>query len=1507
MGSLLWTKLIIYSILFAIQDPTCHLAVYILLPTLMNTLAITFLTYIINSVMMNSFNILGKKIQSKKLFRKLKRKLNTLDNQLDKWCKSAGSMNNKAAKLRSKLLPYRHHKGNCSKFLRRGRVATKRGSNLIPYLFIASNIVHASPLYDPTNNFTLPHRVTSEYLPLDTIFTHSEDIYKEEFSHFSFDEIADFTAYHAIHEDDDEFDTILAYKAFRQNKKGRSARLTTFDTDSFQIGIDTYASACMSNSKDDFLPGSLKPLRRTTTITPYGKGTPLECNMKGTLLWKVEDDNGRLHHFKIPNSIYVPDGTIRLLSPQHWAQQATAALTDNRDSVRCIQLWNRNILHWTVRNRPYSKTIYNDIRSNVPTFYSGYGNKKYSAFQSTVRDSIDHSYETCFSANTISDDENSTDENIVNQDDAPIISSTNSSINLPLTVGGEKHIDQQTSVEFENMNTVISNIEPRDIATVIENDEEVLTGISDAAELKRWHYKLGHLSFNKLRILAENGIIPKKLAKVRSPKCACCIYGKMHRRPWRTKAKQGTIKTAVRAGQCISVDQMESSSTGFIGQLKGKLTTKHFKYATVFTDHFSRYTYVYMQSRLTSAETLDAKEAFEAHARSLGVKIENYHADNGRFADNAYLMDVKKKGQTITFCGVNAHWQNGIAERMIRTLRESGRTQLLHAIERWPAAASTHLWPHALSYASYLHNHVPTSEHTAAPVSRFTGVDVEANLKHMHTFGCPVYALDNSLQAGKYIPHWNSRARLGMYLGPSPRHAKTVSLVMNLSTGLVSPQFHVQHDEFFESIRRDVPQPPSPWKTLAGLRGKQRITAKSVPPKDKSISDKNRETTETAIDLPMAEDYIIEDEYEAPDLFYPEDEQITVENEESIEHDTQDHSFENSQEEEPHTSVSRVSGRVRKRTARMQGSIDQGLQLTSFHAQEEVVDREQYYETMHEDDYKLQDQMCDPIAFKANSDPDTMYYHEAIRAPDHDEFLQAIVKEVNAHIEGNHWQLVPKSSVPKGTKILDLVWAMKRKRDIKTREVYKHKARLNIHGGQQEYGVHYTETYSPVVHWFSVRLLLITAKIHGYYTRQIDFVLAYPQADIPYDNYMKLPHGIKTAGKDSGTHVLKLLKNIYGGRNSGLIWNNYLKEGLENIGFEQSTVDECVFYRKNVIFFFYVDDGVWISPDNTAIDEAIKDLNNKKKAKNNYDLEDQGDITDYLGINFDTMDDGKIHMTQPHLIDQIISEVGITMKEPGKVTPALSSKILRRCADEPSVKPKFNYRRVIGKLNYLEKSTRPDIAYAVHQCARFCEEPKAEHIKAVEHLAKYLRETRNQGIILDPDPTKSCEVWVDADFSGNWNKETAPSDPSTAKSRSGYVITYGSCPIVWTSKLQTQIALSSCEAEYISLSQSLRETIPIMRLLQELNDRGFHGDYVKPVIKCKAFEDNTGALALAMTPKLRPRTKHINLVYHHFREAVRQGTIEVIHVGTKDQIGDMFTKPLAQNDFVKFRKLLMKW
>ena len=136
---------------------------------------------------------------------------------------------------------------------------------------------------------------------------------------------------------------------------------------------------------------------------------------------------------------------------------------------------------------------------------------------------------------------------------------------------------------------------------------------------------------------------------------------------------------------------------------------------------------------------------------------------------------------------------------------------------------------------------------------------------------------------------------------------------------------------------------------------------------------------------------------------------------------------------------------------------------------------------------------------------------------------------------------------------------------------------------------------------------------------------------------------------------------------------------------------------------------------------------------------------------------------------------------------------------------------------------------------------------------------------------------------------------------------YADCPITWSSKLQTLTALSTTEAEYVALSMALREQIPLMELLKECNRHELDIHWTVPKIHCKVFEDNSGALETACLPKVRPRTKHLNNVYHHFRQHVENQEISINSIDTDHQIADIFTKPLEEVLFKKFLKQIMGW
>jgi hypothetical protein len=282
----------------------------------------------------------------------------------------------------------------------------------------------------------------------------------------------------------------------------------------------------------------------------------------------------------------------------------------------------------------------------------------------------------------------------------------------------------------------------------------------------------------------------------------------------------------------------------------------------------------------------------------------------------------------------------------------------------------------------------------------------------------------------------------------------------------------------------------------------------------------------------------------------------------------------------------------------------------------------------------------DPMAFAASkSDPNTMHHNKAMKAEDSPEFKAAMPKEVDAHTDKEGWEVWAKADAPAGQDILPSVWSFKRKRRIYAREIHKRKARINAHGGKQTHGVNYWETHSPVVNWFSIRLCLIMLLIFKWETRQIDFVLAFPQADAECDLFMQFPRGATLPGVHRSTHCLKLEKNLHGTRQAGQVWNRHLVEGPVNkMKFKQSAVNKCVFYRGTTILLICVDDGILCGPSSDKIRV----------------------IDTCLGVKVSRPTPETIDLTQPHLIQQILDDMGMKLNAKTKEKAAPSSTILRQ-------------------------------------------------------------------------------------------------------------------------------------------------------------------------------------------------------------------------------------------------------
>jgi hypothetical protein len=325
-----------------------------------------------------------------------------------------------------------------------------------------------------------------------------------------------------------------------------------------------------------------------------------------------------------------------------------------------------------------------------------------------------------------------------------------------------------------------------------------------------------------------------------------------------------------------------------------------------------------------------------------------------------------------------------------------------------------------------------------------------------------------------------------------------------------------------------------------------------------------------------------------------------------------------------------------------------------------------------------------------------------------------------------------------------------------------------------------------------------------------------------------------------------------------------------------------------------------VGPTKDALENFIQRLRDI-----GFSLTHDGSLAEYLGVTI-TRDksNGTFELTQTGLINKILETMGMQNCN-GTYTPAEITPLAKH-DDLPLATPKWNYPSVVGMLLYLSNNSRPDIAFAVHQCARYTHAPRDPHVKAIIRIVRYLQQTKTRGLVLKPKRHLCVDCYVDSDFCGRWKVEP-PTDPASVRSRSGYIITLAGCPLLWTSKLQTEIALSTMQAEFVALSLSVRELLPIKYLVNEIATRTGHKHLIDVRTHSTFFEDNNGALTLANAPYDTPHSKFYALKYHHFHEQVANGTIKIVRIDSKDQVADGLTKGLPQDKFEHFRNLLMHW
>ena len=341
----------------------------------------------------------------------------------------------------------------------------------------------------------------------------------------------------------------------------KAQRITPFDRDSHMIGIDNRASGCFSHVSTDFVG----PLRDSNKIVKGFGGSTTSAIKVGTLKWTWLDDTGKEWTHYIPNSYYAPTGGVRLLSPQHFAQQTkdvTGAGT-RTNGTHVILHWNHKQAQLTIPLSPHD---------NVASFHLAPGYRQYALF--------------CQSATTGNKDLLHHTEQL-------------HALDLP-------QVQAQTPRLWLNRTSTIHTHNPRMIRQIQEPMKRQQQLQDQYYQL---HCSLGHIHHDRMQLMVRQGTLPQKFLHCRLPMCSSCTYGKATRKPWRARSSNNKDEAAqpTAPGQCISVDQLISPTPGFIAQMAGKLTTQRYTCATIYVDQYSGYSFTWIQRSTSVEETIKGK------------------------------------------------------------------------------------------------------------------------------------------------------------------------------------------------------------------------------------------------------------------------------------------------------------------------------------------------------------------------------------------------------------------------------------------------------------------------------------------------------------------------------------------------------------------------------------------------------------------------------------------------------------------------------------------------------------------------------------------------------------------------------------------------------------------------------------------------------------------------------------------------------------------------------------
>lgn len=538
-------------------------------------------------------------------------------------------------------------------------------------------------------------------------------------------------------------------------------------------------------------------------------------------------------------------------------------------------------------------------------------------------------------------------------------------------------------------------------------------------------------------------------------------------------------------------------------------------------------------------------------------------------------------------------------------------------------------------------------------------------------------------------------------------------------------------------------------------------------------------------------------------------------------------------------------------------------------------------------------------AAPSSSDPEPKTFAEAMASSERAKWIAATKSELRSMRKHRVWDRV---GLPRGARAIGCRWLFRRKVDGNG-VVIRWKARLVAQGFAQREGVDFGETFAPVLHYKTLRVLLAMAASLDYEVLQFDVPTAFLNAECKEDVYMRAPAGLDEIGEDDGVDpslVCKLNKTVYGIKQAPHEFYELMCSSFGALGYQRCSSDTCVFVRtsktgRSMILPIFVDDGFPMC-HTEDLPEMMADLH-ELMAK--YDIAECNNAGVVLGMRITRDRKARtLKLDQEVYIRRVLEQHGMADCRPA-ATPQEERSIRQNGANADATADhgeqqddgwRAHYGSVVGAILYIALSTRPDIAYAGGTRARFVSNPTYADWIAAKRVLRYLRGTASMGLTFGASDAgfgqgvTLAPTFCDADWAG---------DVSDRVSTTGFVLKVNGSTVIWGSKKQATVALSSAESEYMAAGTAGQEVLWARALLTEL---GFPQERATTILS-----DNQAAIAIGSDDVHHARTKHIDIRYHWIRQHIREGALVLEWISGAEQEADILTKPLGRVLFEKLR------